>query len=110
MLQTAINAATLAAILATLATNIYALWRMMQVTTEAREARAIAAVATTKTLALAERVEAKVERQSADLAELTLNTNSIREQLVESTAKASHLEGRAEVTAEVAAAAEKAKP
>lgn len=100
IIQMAVGLATLAAIL-------YGLWRMIEITREAKMARieAVAASRRGEDAAFAAAAHAKdatsviadvakiVQKQGADLAELTLNTNSIREQLVASTAKASDLEG-----------------
>ncbi len=95
MLNTAIGIATLIAILASGALNAYSLWRMIQLTIEAREARSAALGATQRAeraagqaAGLARQMLGAVEKQSADLQELAVNTNSIKDALIESTAAA----------------------
>ena len=107
MLQNLISIATLMAIVATLVTTIYGLWRMIQLTSEAREARVLAQLASRRaeeaaveSARLAGETVAIVAKQGVDIQELALNTNSIKDALIISTAKASHLEGRAEGIAE----------
>jgi len=78
-LQTTIQITTLFVIL-------YGLWRMIAITRESREGRLV----NTATL----------QKVSADMKTLEINTNSIQTALNESIAKASHAEGRAEVLAE----------
>ena len=107
MLQTAIETATLAAILVSIAINLYALWRMIALTAEAREARRFAVAATRRSedasmLAASNAADATVAitAVAANVQKIELATNSMKDQLVKSTAKASHLEGRAELMAE----------
>jgi hypothetical protein len=92
-LQITLNSATLAAIL-------WGLWRMVLITREARLARVASVAATERAESaaneaarLARVTVAVVERQGINIEELTLNTNSIKDALIASTAKASDLEG-----------------
>ena len=100
MLATPIALATLSILIVALMTNLYVLWRMIQITAEAKIARAIA-VATSERAEKASLLAASLAKDSAhavsataaNIQELTLNTNSIKDALIASTAKASDLEG-----------------
>lgn len=72
ILQSAVSAVTLVVLL-------YGLWRMVQATTEARIARL--------------RLEQHVNAVAIDIRKVELATNSMKDALVASTARASHLEG-----------------
>lgn len=98
--------------LVTLAVLLYGFYRMIQITAEARAARANATAASLRaemaannahTAAIASTLA--VSAVASDVHALGIKTDGITTALVASTAKASLLEGRAEVTAEIAEAA-----
>lgn len=90
---------------------IYSLWRMIIITREARAARKVTLEAATRSVANTETVIAVVEAQSINIQKIESATNSMKDALVSTTARASHLEGRMEVMGEAAAEAKaKAKP
>ena len=101
----------------TMALMSYTLWRMIALTAESRAARtaAVAASGRAEQAAILAASHAADTAQiivgvGVDIKELTLNTNSLKDALVASTAKASDLEGEKRGREqEVARVAEEAK-
>ncbi len=104
----AMQLATIGSSLCTMALMGYSLWRMIALTAEAREARGTARLAAGHAAETAQVIVAL----GGDIKELAVNTNSIKDALIASTAKASDLEGEKrgrEQEVERAAAAERAE-
>ncbi len=96
----AMQLATIGSSLCTMALMGYSLWRMIALTAEAREARGTALAATVRAeeaarLAAGHAAETAqvIVSLGGEIKELAVNTNSIKDALIASTAKASDLEG-----------------
>ena len=106
----AVSLAAIGANLCQMALLAYMLYRMIALTNEARVARIMAQDAARRAegaamLAASHALEAAttIVAVAANVQKIELATNSMKDALVASTAKASHLEGRAEAEAEAEA-------
>ena len=100
LLETPIAIATLATLVGTLALNAYVLWRMVLAQAESRQARTEQQAATRRAEASATAAAVHAETAVAAITEVASNvlkievaTNSMKDALIVSTAKASEFEG-----------------